>query len=69
MRPSKDYLFTRFIYPSIYPTLSMDKRKENVMNTIALAILFTVRVIIPLTVLLALGEWVKRREKNYWLHK
>jgi hypothetical protein len=47
----------------------MDKRKENVMNTIALAMLFTVRVIIPLTLLLTLGEWVRRHEKNYWLHK
>ena len=37
------------------------------MNAIALTIIFIVRVLAPLTILLTLGEWVQRREKNYWL--
>lgn len=37
------------------------------MNAIALTIILIVRVFIPLTLLLTLGEWVQRREKKYWL--
>lgn len=36
------------------------------MTSIALAFLLLVRLIIPLIVLLTLGEWVRRREINYW---
>ncbi len=34
--------------------------------TAVFAILFLIRVLIPVTVLLALGEWVRRREIRYW---
>lgn len=34
------------------------------MNTIA--ILLLVRVIVPVGTLLVLGEWMRRREVNYW---
>jgi hypothetical protein len=37
------------------------------MNAIALTIIFTVRVLVPLAILLTIGEWVKHHEKNYWL--
>ena len=37
------------------------------MNTIALALLLLIRVILPFIVLITLGEWVQRHEKNYWL--
>lgn len=37
------------------------------MNTIALALILLIRVIVPVGVLIALGEWVRRREANYWL--
>jgi hypothetical protein len=37
--------------------------------TVAFAILFFVRVLIPITLLLVLGEWVRRREIRYWLNK
>jgi len=37
------------------------------MNTIALLIILIVRVLVPVIVLLTIGEWVKRHEKNYWL--
>ena len=36
--------------------------------TIAFALLFLVRVLIPITLMLVLGEWVRRREIHYWLH-
>ena len=38
------------------------------MNTIALIVLLSIRVLIPFGVLVAFGEWVRRREKRYWLH-
>ena len=37
--------------------------------TVAFAILFLVRVLIPIALLLVLGEWVRRREIRYWLNK
>jgi len=37
------------------------------MNAIALTIILTIRVLVPVTILFSLGEWVQRREKNYWL--
>lgn len=39
------------------------------MNTIALIILLSIRVIIPFGVLIALGEWIRHREARYWLHR
>jgi FtsZ-interacting cell division protein ZipA len=37
------------------------------MNIIALTIILIIRVLVPVAVLITLGEWVQRREKNYWL--
>jgi len=34
------------------------------MNTIA--ILLLLRVIAPVSILIALGEWIRHREANYW---
>lgn len=39
------------------------------MNTIALVILFLLRIILPVGLLITVGEWIRRRETNYWLHK
>ena len=39
------------------------------MSTIAFAAILLVRAILPITALLALGEWMRRREANYWLQK
>ncbi len=36
------------------------------MNTIALVAILLVRLILPASLLIALGEWVRRREANYW---
>jgi hypothetical protein len=36
--------------------------------TITFAILFLIRVLIPVALLLVLGEWVRRREIRYWLN-
>jgi hypothetical protein len=37
------------------------------MNILAIAIFMLIRVVVPLGILLAIGEWVRRREENYWL--
>jgi hypothetical protein len=37
------------------------------MSTIAFAVILLVRIIVPFRLLVALGEWVRRREANYWL--
>jgi hypothetical protein len=36
------------------------------MNTIVLATILVIRLILPVSILIALGEWVRRREANYW---
>jgi hypothetical protein len=36
------------------------------MTSIALVVLFVARLVIPFTVLITLGEWVRRREIKYW---
>lgn len=36
------------------------------MNAIAIAIIFLIRVVIPVGVLLTIGEWIRKRESNYW---
>jgi len=36
------------------------------MSTIAIALFLFVRVVIPFGLLIAIGEWVRRREINYW---
>jgi hypothetical protein len=38
------------------------------MSTIALALFILVRVVIPFGLLIAVGEWVRRREIRYWFH-
>jgi hypothetical protein len=37
------------------------------MNVIVVSIILLLRVVVPLGILLAIGEWVRRREENYWL--
>jgi len=37
--------------------------------TIAFVLLLLIRIILPFVLLIALGEWVHRREANYWLRK
>lgn len=39
------------------------------MSTIVLAFLLLARVILPFILLIALGEWVRLREANYWLNQ
>lgn len=39
------------------------------MNAIALAVLLLIRVIVPFGLLIAFGEWIRRREANYWFQK
>jgi hypothetical protein len=37
--------------------------------TIAFAVILLIRIILPLALLLSLGEWVHRREAKYWLRR
>jgi hypothetical protein len=39
------------------------------MSTIALAVILLIRVILPVGLLIGFGEWIRRREANYWIHK
>lgn len=39
------------------------------MSTIAVALLLILRVLIPFGLLIALGEWVRRKEIRYWVHR
>lgn len=38
------------------------------MSAIALALFILIRVFLPVGLLLAIGEWVRRRESQYWFH-
>jgi hypothetical protein len=38
------------------------------MSTIALAVFFLIRIILPVSLLITLGEWLRRREAKYWLN-
>jgi len=43
-------------------------RKDNTMNgSEIILVLFIARIIIPFGMLLALGEWVRHHDANYWL--
>jgi hypothetical protein len=42
-------------------------RKENMMSAIVCAILLLIRIILPFFLLIVFGEWMRRREANYWL--
>ena len=39
------------------------------MSTIVFAALLLIRVVLPFSLLIALGEWMRRREANYWLSR
>ena len=68
IRRLKDWACTEFPSLSFSHKLCMNVRKENAM-TIAFAVILLIRIILPVGLLLALGEWVHRREANYWLRK
>ena len=47
---------------------NQDKEKENTMNgSEIILLLFVFRLIIPFGVLMLVGEWLRRKESNYWL--
>jgi hypothetical protein len=39
------------------------------MSTVTLAALLLIRVILPVGLLVTVGEWLRRREERYWLHR
>jgi hypothetical protein len=65
----KDGAPAEFPFLSISHKLSMNVKKEIAMSTIAFAVILLVRIILPFSLLLGLGEWVRRREANYWLRR
>lgn len=68
VRQPKDWVCAEFPFLSFSHKLSTNVRKEYAM-TIAFVLILLVRIILPLVLLLALGEWVHRREAHYWLRK
>ena len=67
-RQLKDWSRAEFPFSSISHTLRTNERKENTMSAIAVALITLIRVFIPFGLLIAAGEWVRRREIRYWLH-
>lgn len=39
------------------------------MSAIAIAAFFLIRVLVPVSILLLLGEWIHRHEANIWSNK
>lgn len=39
------------------------------MTTIAFAVILLIRIVLPAALLFIIGEWVQRREVNYWLRR
>jgi hypothetical protein len=37
--------------------------------TIVFVLIFLIRIVLPVALLLAVGEWVHRREADYWLRR
>lgn len=37
------------------------------MNATAIVLILLIRVLLPLAALLGIGEYIRRRETNYWL--
>jgi predicted membrane-bound dolichyl-phosphate-mannose-protein mannosyltransferase len=68
IRRSKDWASAEFPFLSFSHKLSMNVRKEIVM-TLAFAAILLIRLILPIVLLISLGEWVRRREASYWLSK
>jgi hypothetical protein len=57
------------IYFSLRKTYSESRiRKENAMNgSMIILLLFVIRLVIPITLTLLVGEWMRRQESIYWL--
>jgi hypothetical protein len=39
------------------------------MSAIILVTILLIRVMLPLSILIALGEWIHRREAKYWFYR
>lgn len=39
------------------------------MSAITITLFLLIRAVIPFGLLIVLGEWVRRREANYWLRR
>jgi hypothetical protein len=68
-RRLKDWEPTEFPFSSFSHTLRANERKENHMSAITITLFLLIRAVIPFGLLIVLGEWVRRREANYWLKR
>lgn len=66
-RRLKDWTRAEFPFSSVSHTLRANERKENPMSAIVVALFILIRVLIPFGLLIAAGEWVRRRDMRYWL--
>jgi hypothetical protein len=56
------------IYFLLRKSYSESERKENAMNgSIIILTLLAFRLVLPIVLVLSVGEWARRREANYWL--
>lgn len=66
--PMKDGTLTEFTLFSYFHKLEMELIKENAMFGIEVILTLTViRIILPIGLMLLLGEWVRRKETCYWI--
>lgn len=61
---SKDWASTEFPFSSLSHKLEVNE-KEFVMNITALATIFLLRILLPLSIFVAPGEWVRGRDARY----
>jgi hypothetical protein len=63
-------LSAEFTFLSLSHKLGSEERKEYAVNAVAFPlILFLARAVLPFGLLILIGEWLRRREANYWLRK
>ena len=39
------------------------------MSVLAFVAILLIRVILPISLLISIGEWVRHREADYWVHR
>ena len=65
--PKWGYARIYFVLRKPYSVVKIDE-KENAMNgSEIILLLFVVRLVIPFGLLMLIGEWLRRKESNYWL--
>jgi hypothetical protein len=63
----KDWESAEYPFSSFSHTLRANVRKENFMSALTIALFLLVRIVLPFSFLIVLGERVRQREASYWL--